>query len=214
MRTLLRLDASAQTTRSHSRRLADHYESRWRERHPGGKIIKRDLARNPLPHLNGETIAVFYAGGDPGEGPVPAGIALSDRLIRELKEADDIVVSSPVYNFGMPSALKAWIDHVVRFGHTIAMGERGVKGLLTGKRACFLTARGGDAEKGPDYQYPVLRAVFAYLGIQETDWISLEGTRAGDGKLETRIRKALAAIDNLFTPHFSHEHAGNRPGRF
>jgi len=199
MRTLLRIDASSQTTPSHSRGLADHYEVRWRKHHPQGKVLTRDLVHDPLPHLDEATIAVFYAGGDPPREEMPPGIALSDRLIGELKEADDIVISSAVYNFGMPSALKAWIDHIVRFGSTIAPGEHGPVGLLADKQACFLTARGGTPEKSPDYQYPVLQAVFAYIGIQRTDWISLEGTRIPDGGLESRIAKARSAIDGLFT---------------
>lgn len=205
MRTLLRIDASSQTTPSHSRSLADYYEARWREHHPEGKILTRDLVRDPLPHLDEATIAVFYTGGESSGGEIPSGIALSDQLISELKEADDIVISSAVYNFGMPSALKAWIDHIVRFGSTLAPGERGPVGLLAGKQACFLTARGGIPERSPDYQYPVLQAVFAYIGISKTDWISLEGTRIPDGGLESRIAKARGAIDGLFTRR---EHAG------
>lgn len=199
MTTLLRLDASSQTTPSHSRSLADYYEARWRERHPQGKVLTRDLLRDPVPHLDEETIKVFYDGGEVASGAIPPGITLSDQLIRELKEADDVVVSSAVYNFGMPSSLKAWIDHIVRFGHTIVPGEKGVRGLLTGKQACFLTARGGTPERSPDYQYPVLQAVFTYIGIQKQNWISLEGTRIPDDGLESRIRKARAAIDGLFT---------------
>ncbi|MFT3992470.1 MAG: NAD(P)H-dependent oxidoreductase [Luteolibacter sp.] len=205
MRTLLRIDASSQTTLSQSRSLADYHEARWREHYPEGNVLTRDLVRDPLPHLDETTIAVFYAGGDPGGGEIPPGIALSDQLIGELKEADDIVISSAVYNFGMPSALKAWIDHIVRFGSTIAPGERGPVGLLSGKQALFLTACGGAPERSPDYQYPVLQAVFSYIGIQKTDWISLEGTRIPDGGLESRIGNARAEIDGLFTRR---EHSG------
>lgn len=206
MKTLLRIDASAQTTRSHSRALADYYEARWRAHHPRGRVIARDLLREPPPHLDEETIGVFYAGGTSSPGEVPAGIAWSDLLIGELKAADEIVISSALYNFGMPSALKAWIDHIVRFGATIAPGERGTAGLLTGKRACFLTARGGTPDRSPDHQHPVLQAVFAYIGITKTDWISLEGTRIPDGALETRIQKARTSIDALFAETLSHAH--------
>jgi FMN-dependent NADH-azoreductase len=199
MRTLLRLDASSQIAQSHSRGLADYYEARWRDHHPKGTVLTRDLAREPVPHLDEATIAVFYAGGEPPQKEVPSGIILSDRLIRELQDADDVLISSAVYNFGMPSALKAWIDHIVRFGSTIAPGEKGPVGLLANKRACFLTARGGNPDRSPDYQYPVLKAVFSYVGIQQIDWISLEGTRIPDGKLELRVNRARSAIDSLFT---------------
>lgn len=199
MRTLLRIDASSQRTASHSRDLANHYETRWRTHNPGGKVLVRDLAHEPLPHLDEATIAVFYEGGDLIGGAIPAGIRLSDRLIGELKEADDVVISSAVYNFGMPSALKAWIDHIVRIGHTIKYGTKGPVGLLSGKEAFFLTARGGTPERSPDHQFPVLQAVFRYIGIENTHWISLEGTRMPDGGLESRISKARAEIDQFFT---------------
>jgi len=192
MRTLLRIDASSQTTRSHSRALADHLEARWRAVYPGGRILRRNPAS--LPHLDEATIAVFYAGGATPTHDVPAGIVLSNALIAELREADDILVSSALYNFGMPSALKAWIDHIVRFGYTIGPGAHGTVGLLSGKHAFIVTARGGNT---PDYQSPVLKAVFDFIGIREQYWISLNGTRLPDGQLEERIRAAKAAIDNL-----------------
>jgi FMN-dependent NADH-azoreductase len=199
MRTLLRIDASSQSSASYSRALANYYEMQWRKCHPAGRVLTRDLLRNPVPHLDEATIAVFYSGGDVSEGTPPRGILLSDELVSELKQADDIVVSSALYNFSMPSALKAWIDHIVRFGHTIGSGERGPVGLLTGKSACFLTARGGNPSRSPDHQYPVLEAVFALIGITETRWISLEGTRIPDGGLDARMAAAQAAIDEVFS---------------
>jgi FMN-dependent NADH-azoreductase len=199
MKTLLRIDASSQTTPSYSRGLADYYETQWRTRHPSGRVLTRDLLREPVPHLDEATIAVFYAGGDVSEGDPPPGLRLSDQLIGELKQADDIVLSSALYNFAMPSALKAWIDHVVRFGHTIGPGDRGPVGLLLGKSACFLTARGGNPSRSPDHQYPVLQAVFSLIGIKNTRWISLEGTRIPDGELDSRLAAARAAIDEIFS---------------
>ncbi|MBV1857200.1 MAG: NAD(P)H-dependent oxidoreductase [Nannocystaceae bacterium] len=198
MRTLLRLDASAQVAHSHSRALADYYEARWRRGHPDCEVLTRDLVRDPVPHLDEATIAAFYDGGDAGAGPVPPGLAVSDQLIGELKRADDVLISSAVYNFNMPSALKAWIDHIVRFGHTIAFGKKGPIGLLTGKRACLITARGGSRLRGPDYQLPTLQAVLAYVGIREAGNIHLEGTRSPDGELDARIAQARADIDGLF----------------
>lgn len=198
MKTLLRIDASAQRTGSQSRALADYYETCWETAHPGGRVIRRDLAADPLPHLDKETVRVFYAGGDPGEGPVPLGIALSDTLIGELLTVDQVVVSSSVYNFGITSSLKAWIDHVVRFGHTIARGESGVSGLLGGKSVCLLTARGGNAETSPEYLSSTVRAVFQYIGFSRIDWISLEGTKIPDGRLDERIAVARNAVNALF----------------
>lgn len=202
MRTLLRIDASAQSALSYSRKLADYFEVGWRARYPYGRVVKRDLAREPLPHVDEATIRVFYAGGEVAAGEVrPPGIVLSDQLIAELKAADDLIISSAVYNFGMPSALKAWMDHIVRFGHTLAQGEKGPVGLLKGKRAYLFTARGGMPERSPEYLSAVVRAVLRYIGVESIDWISLEGTRMPDGRLEERLQEARRAIDNLFTFH-------------
>lgn len=194
MRTLLRIDASSQTTRSYSRALADYFESRWRRMYREGRVLRRNPAT--LPHLDEATITIFYAGGQTPETNVPEGIRLSNELIGELQEADDILISSAVYNFGIPSALKAWIDHIVRFGYTIGPGEKHPVGLLSGKRVFFVSARGGSVT--PDYLAPLLKAVFDYIGVTDQCRISLEGTRNFDGKLEERLRDARAAIDHLF----------------
>jgi FMN-dependent NADH-azoreductase len=198
MKTLLRIDASAQLTGSHSRLLADYYQDLWEAAHPGGRVVRRDLAADPLPHLDEATVGVFYTGGEPGEGTVPQGIALSDTLIGELREADQVVVSSAVYNFGITSSLKAWIDHVIRFGHTITRGEKGVSGLLGGRSACLLTARGGNAATSPEFLSPTVRAVFQYMGFSRFDWVSLEGTKIPDGRLDERIAAARIAMNALF----------------
>lgn len=199
MKRLLRIDASARRANSHSRALADYFEAAWRRAHPGGGVTTRDVAALPPPHLAEETIAVFYAGGDAGEGkPVPAGIALSDELIAELRAADDVVVSGAIYNFTLPSSLKAWIDHIVRFGHTLAHGERGAVGTLTGRSVCLLIARGGTPATSPEFATPALQALFRYLGFSRIDGITLEGTRIPDGRLDARIAAARAEIDARF----------------
>jgi len=179
--------------------MADYYESRWKTFHPQGKVLKRDLAREPIPHLDESTIAVFYARGDQPEGKIPSGIALSNDLISELMEADEIVISSALYDFSMPSALKAWIDHIVRFGYIVSRGTDGPVDLLSKKRVCFLTARGGTPERDPDYQQPVLEAVFSYIGVEDIRWVSLEGTRISDDGLESRISRSRSDIDQILS---------------
>lgn len=211
MKTLLRIDASSQRELSHSRKLADHFENRWQKQHPDGTVLKRDLARNPLPHLDEETIAVFYSDSDSSNSPPPHGIALSDQLIAELKNADAVLISSPLYNCSMPSCLKAWIDHIVRYGHTVAYTAEGPKGLVTGKPLCILSARGGNVTASPDFQIPALQAIFAYIGFRDINAITLEGTRIPDGKLDQRIANAKQKIDDyLQTAHsLTHGNVGN-----
>jgi FMN-dependent NADH-azoreductase len=194
---LLRIDSSARRAGSHSRALGDHFEMRWRRAHPDGRVVVRDLAELPIPHLTGATIAAFTAGG----GDAPGSTAgLSDALVAELSAANDVVVSSPVYNFGAPSPLKAYVDHVVRFGRTFTATEGGYAGLLPGRSACILTARGG-APSGraddPDFLGPFLQAVFRFLGFTRAEWIALEGTSRGEG-LEDGAARARAQVDAWF----------------
>jgi FMN-dependent NADH-azoreductase len=195
MKRLLRIDASARRQESHSRMLADYFETHWRVAFPNADVTSRDLTTNPPPHLDEATVAAFYNGGEPGNGPIPNGILWSNQLIAELIAADDVLISTAVYNCHMPSSLKAWVDHIVRFGRTIARRENRTLGLLAGKAACLLTARGGNPETGPDYQGPALQSVLRYLGFSRISWISLEGTNIPDGRLEARVAKARAEVD-------------------
>lgn len=197
MKTLLRIDASARQDESHSRALADYYEARWRNAHPDGRVVTRNLTAEPVPHLDPATVAVLYTGGEAEAGPTLPGIAVSDMLIGELLAADVVVVSSAVYNFNMPSSLKAWIDHIVRFGRTIERRGPAVAGLLGGRSACLLTARGGNAQTSPDFQGPSILALFQYLGFSSAQWVSLEGTKIPDGRLDERIVTAHRAIDEF-----------------
>jgi len=199
MKTLLRIDASLRHSGSFSRALADYYQARWTATNPDGRITSRDVAATPLPHLDEDTIAVFYAGGNPENGSLHKGIALSDILIAELKSADDVVISSALYNCNIPSSLKAWLDHIVRFGHTISAGDKGTVGLMGGKSVSILTARGGSPAFSPDFQGPALKAAFQYLGFTRIKWISLEGTKMPDNAVDCRIAKARAEVDALFS---------------
>jgi len=202
MKTLLRIDASARKQGSHSRALADYFQHRWLEANPGGRILTRDLADNPVPHLENATIGAFLTNGTNNSPPVP-GAALSDELVAELKSAEQVLISSPLYNFNLPSTLKAYLDHVVRFGQTFGANESGYFGMLAGKSVCVVTARGGnvsDGADGLDFQGPSLKAVFEFLGFNQVDWIALMGTNNDDGQLETRVAEARSAMDALFDP--------------
>ncbi len=159
-------------------------------------MLSRDLALDPPPHLTDETIRVFL-----GEGSVEgaAGADLSKRLIGELKKADEVLICSAIYNFGMPSTLKAYVDHVVRFGYTFTRDEKGFQGMLNTKAAWILTAQGGLSRFGaPDFQAPALGAVLTHMGVANIQHIALEGTSYPDGALEERLAGALAGIERWF----------------
>ncbi|MEX0360710.1 MAG: FMN-dependent NADH-azoreductase, partial [Allomuricauda sp.] len=108
MKTLLRIDCSARKLGSHSRELADYFEARWKQSNPDGRVVHRDLTREQLPHIQNNTIEGFHVSPDKADVHQKNAVALSDRLISELKKADEVVVSSPLYNLNVPSNLKAY----------------------------------------------------------------------------------------------------------
>lgn len=201
MRTMLRVDSSARHEGSHTRSLADYFHRAWLKLHPHGIVIERDLAENPPPHLDQATISEFGAAVGASDAT-----ALSDELIAELKSADDVVISSPLYNLGIPSTLKAYIDNVVRSGHTFEYGEEGMTGLLSSTNAYLLLSRGGEAVPGvaDDFQTPHLQAILGFLGIGPVETISLDGTAGDPEEVERRTRAAREKIDHLLAPCDTH----------
>ena len=196
MRTLLRIDASIRSAGSHSRDLADQFEAHWLDAHPGGRVLRRDLARDPVPHLNEDALRVFM--GLEANVGADTGAKVSELLVGELEQADDVVVASPVYNFNTPSPLKAWVDHVVRSGRTFAVQAGAYRGLLAGKSVLILTARGGVDPRPADGLGPFLDVVFRFMGFSRVEWIALEGTAMGVGHVETATARARKAVRAWF----------------
>ena len=204
MNRLLRIDASSRTEGSFSRELADSFEQAWRRRHPNGEVIRRDLIAEPIGHITSETIAAFYTPPDELSTRLRDAVALSDRLIAELRSADTLLIGTPIYNFSIPSALKAYIDQIVRIGQTFAYDGKTFEGLVNGKRAyviCAYGAAGYHDEKllaAYDFLEPYLRGLLGFLGITDTRFFAIEGTTA-EGALvrrdaaRTRIVQELAA---------------------
>lgn len=169
--TVLRIDASARATGSSSRTLADAVESLIDD----GEIVRRDLARDPLGQIDAHWAAARLV--DPADRTPDQhdALAQSDLLIEELQAADTVLISSPVYNFGLPAALKAWIDLVARPKVTFAYTSDGPRGLLEGKRAIVVMASGGTKIDGPgDFATPHLRHVLGFLGITDVTVVSSE----------------------------------------
>ncbi|MEM7355967.1 MAG: NAD(P)H-dependent oxidoreductase, partial [Acidobacteriota bacterium] len=196
MQTLLRIDASARIHGSYTRKLADHYQDRWQALHPDGEVVRRDLANEPVPHLSDETIRAFQ---QPGAGG--AARTLSDDLIHELATADHLLISSPLYNLSMPSTLKAYFDHVVRAGATFEVGEDGYRGLLRGTTAAVVTARGGPGTPGDanDFQTDYLRAILAFIGIEQVEVIALDSLAVSEASRKDGLSRARQQVDQCFT---------------
>src|SRR5215211_2399966 len=127
-------------TGSVSRTLGDYFEAAWLDRNPRDRIIRRDVAAEPIGHIADRTITGFYTPADQFTDELSAATALSDLLIEEIQAADVLLLTVPMYNFSLPSALKAWIDHVVRIGHTFSFDGTDFTGLVTERRAYVLCA--------------------------------------------------------------------------
>ncbi len=197
MKILLRVDASPRKEGSYSRAVASHFQDCWLKANPGGQVVVRDLAEAPVPHLDDAGIAALRGAGNENGA---AAARLSDQLIAELEAADQVVISSPLYNFSTPSGLKAYLDHIVRFGRTFDANGRRYIGRLRGRNVCLITARGGqpsDGVESSDFQGPLLNAVFRFIGFERTDWIALEGTGNDDGRLHVRIARARSEVEGL-----------------
>ena len=198
MKTLLRLDASARTNDSHTRQLGDYFLTQWRQAHPQGEIIQRDLAENPVPHLSDANIQAFQQAG---RQPSPEA-ECSDTLIGELQAADELLICSPLYNFTLPSTLKAYFDHVVRSGLTFDVRQGQYVGLLTGKCATIITARGSlsSATVADDFQTGYLVKILAFIGIHNVDIIPIEGTTLEATEVSRCTAAAKQCVDEVFNP--------------
>ena len=169
--TLLRIDASARTEGSVSRALADQAQLALAD----GDVLRRDLAGTPLPQIDAFWAAARLVAAEDRSADEAAALSLSDDLVAELQAADTVLISSPVYNFGLPAALKAWIDLVARPKVTFAYTADGPVGLLSGKRAVIVMASGGTQIEGPgDFATPHLRHVLAFLGITDVTVVASE----------------------------------------
>jgi FMN-dependent NADH-azoreductase len=200
MTKVLILDSAATGEASVSRRLTRELAGALKARNPSVQIVHRDIGADPVPHLTEETVGAIRG----GEAETPAAreaIALSDRLIAELKEADLIVIGAPMYNFGMPSTLKAWFDHVLRAGISFRYSSAGPEGLIKGKRAIVVESRAGFYSEGPaavmDSQEPHIRTLLGFMGIDAVTFVRAEKLAFGPEAAEAAIADAAAQLEGL-----------------
>ena len=198
MNNILILDSAATGESSVSRRLTRAAAEALVARDPDAHIILRDVGSNPIPHLTADTVPAIRAGIVETEAAREA-LELSDALIAELKAADLIVIGAPMYNFGMPSTLKAWFDHVLRARITFQYSEAGPEGLLKGKKAIVVEARAGLYSEGPaasmDSQEPHIRTLLGFMGIDDVTFVRAEKLAFGPEAAEAAIGDALGQIE-------------------
>jgi FMN-dependent NADH-azoreductase len=197
MSTVLVLNSSALGTASVSRQLIDTTVERLRAQNPGLKLVERDIGANPIPHITLDA-ATALRGGEPANAAQQQARALSDDLVAELQGADIVVIGAPMYNFGIPSTLKAWFDYVLRAGVTFRYTEAGPEGLLKGKRAIIVESRGGFYSSGPaqpmDSQEPHLRTLLGFVGITDITFVRAEKLAFGPEAREESIAAAQAEL--------------------
>jgi len=195
MKTILQINASLFTDNGQSSRLANQLVAELRAQIPDAELIVRDLASEPVPHLDAARFGAFLASPESRTPAQQAVLNYSDVLIDELRRADTIVLGLPMYNFGVPSQLKAWFDHVARAGVTFKYTEKGAMGLLVGKKVFVLATRGGRyAGTASDNQTPFVRQFLAFLGITDVEFIYAEGLAMGEEAKNEGFAAAQNAI--------------------
>jgi FMN-dependent NADH-azoreductase len=200
MTNILIIDSAATGDASVSRRLTGELAETLRRRHPGATIVRRDVGSDPVPHLVAETTHAIR-GAQAETDAARGAVALSDTLIAELKAADLVVIGAPMYNFGMPSTLKAWFDHVLRAGITFRYSEAGPEGLVTGKKAIVIETRAGLYSEGPaavmDSQEPHIRTLLGFMGIDEAAFVRVEKLAFGPEAAQAALAEAAAQLGTL-----------------
>ena len=194
---ILHIDASARHEGSISRSLTADLVAALEDRHPGAEIIRRDLA-DGIPMINADWIAANFT---PAEERTPTQritLARSDALVAELKEADILVIGAPIYNFSVPTALKAWIDMIARARLTFRYTEKGVEGLLRNKKAYIVVPSGGVPVGSPvDFATPYLRHALAFVGIDDIEIVAATGADRDNGEALDQARAKIAELVHL-----------------
>ncbi len=198
MTILLQINTSMQETASQSSNLADKVSEKLLTKFADMRRIKRDLGKHPVPHLDHDTFQTFLDPDTAVTSAQKAGLARSDILISELKDAQILVLGVPMYNLMIPSTLKSWIDHVTRAGQTFAFTEDGPLGLLKDKKAYIVIAQGGNfLGTSDDLATAYLRSAFGFMGIVDLEFIYVQGLAMGDEARKTGLHAASQAIRAL-----------------
>lgn len=195
---ILQINSSARSAGANSTRLADAVTTRLKAANPGAVVELRDLAAHPHPVLDEAALGALFTPAEQRSPEQAARVALDDALIAQLQSADAIVLGVPMYNFGVPVQLKTWIDAIARAGVTFRYTANGPEGLVTGKKAYVLAARGGVYAGTPkDSQTAYVRDFLAFIGITDVEFVYAEGLNMGDESKHAALARAHQAIADL-----------------
>ncbi len=198
MKTLLQINASLYADRGQSSKLASEFVQKWQQANPDGRVVIRDLAAESVPHLTAERFQAFLTEPQERSAEQALFVAESDELINELRVADVVVLGLPMYNFGIPSTLKAWIDHIARAGETFQYTENGPVGLLADRPVYLFAARGGQYRGTPrDTQTAYISNFLNFIGIRNIEFVYAEGLALGEDTARQSLDGAREAIERI-----------------
>jgi FMN-dependent NADH-azoreductase len=198
MQALLQLNSSIFSAHGSSSKLADQFVADYRAENPDTSLVVRDLGREPVPHLTAERFQALHSAPEQRSSAQAEVVAYSDALVAELKHADVLVLGLPMYNFGVPSGLCAYFDHIARVGVTFNMTATGVEGLLRGKKAYVLATRGGyHTGTARDTPTAHVRELLTFLGFEAVEFIYADGLNYGDAARQSGIDLATQRIASV-----------------
>jgi FMN-dependent NADH-azoreductase len=197
MKSILHLKSSIQGDESYSIKLGNAIVEKIMDKYPGSKLEELNLADVDIPHLSPKLLRTFFTPAEQHTAEDKESIRFSDEAVKQLLAADIIVIGAPLYNFTIPSALKAWIDHITRAGITFGYTENGPFGKVTGKKVYVAMSSGGIYSEGPgkanDFVAPYLKAFLGFLGMTDLTVFRAEGLKV-PGVKEYAMEKAIASI--------------------
>jgi FMN-dependent NADH-azoreductase len=194
---VLQINSSARREASHSTRLANRIVQRLRDAEPDATVTVRDLGLKPHPAVDEAALGALLTPASQRTPEQAARVALDDALIAEIQAADVLVLGVPMYNFGVPASLKNWIDAIARAGVTFRYTEKGLEGLLKGKKVFVATTRGGKYRDTPaDSLVPHLKTVFSFLGLTDVAFVYAEGLNLGAEAEQAGINSAYQQIED------------------
>jgi FMN-dependent NADH-azoreductase len=202
MSTILIITASPRGKRSVTRTLTTKFADLRAQRRPQDTILLRDIGHHPVPHVTEPWVVGAFAPADAQTAESKAAIAVSDQLVDEFLFADRYVFGVPMYNFNIPSTLKAYIDQIVRAGKTFAVGPNGYEGLVKNKKALFITSSGGSYAPGTpmasyNFQEPYLRVIFGFIGLTDLQFIAADSANLGEDAAKHSRENAESALKEL-----------------
>lgn len=197
-KTLLQLNTSLHSERGQSSLLASQFVRKWQESNPDGRVVIRDLALTPPPHLTAERFEAFLTAPEKRTPEQVRHAAESDELIGELRSAAIVVIGLPMYNFGIPSALKTWIDHIARAGETFKYTATGPVGLLADRPVLLFATRGGMYQGTPrDTQSAYMTDLLNFVGIRNIEFVYAEGLAMSEEARKQSLDVATGFIDRI-----------------